>query len=81
MSKVSKRKFYKTVISVTVLSEEPFEYENLSQVIYAIGEGDCSGEYHTTEAKVITARQVVRALKAQGSDPDFFQLNEKGQDI
>ena len=40
---MSQRKFYKTTLRVVVLSEEPFEWDNLSGVAYAITDGDCSG--------------------------------------
>lgn len=36
-------KFYRTVIQVEVLSEDPFECTDLGEVNYAIAEGDCSG--------------------------------------
>lgn len=75
------RKFYKTVIQTTVLSEEPFEYENLSQVNSAITAGDCSGKVETVEAKELSGKEMAQALLAQGSDPQFFQIDENGESI
>jgi len=77
----SKRKFYRTTITVTVLSEEPFDYDNLEGVHYAITEGECSGHYETTKSETLTAKQVAEALQAEGSDPEFFQLTDEGEDI
>ena len=79
--KMSKRKFYKTVIQITVLSEEPFEYENLSQVDYAITDGGCSGDYKTVTAKIINGKEAAKELLRQGSDTDFFELTENGEDL
>jgi hypothetical protein len=30
---------------------------------------------------VLDSKRTVRALKAQGSDPGFFQLNDDGSDV
>ena len=80
MSK-SKRKFHKTVITVTVLSEEQFEWDNLEDIAYAISAGDCSGEVKETSHKVITAKQTASELQSQGSDPEFFQIDEDGNEL
>lgn len=77
----SKRKFHKTVITVTVLSEDPFEWDDLEYVAYAITNGDCSGKIDETDHKVLSAKQAAKALQEQGSDPEFFRINDKGEDI
>lgn len=77
----SKRKFYRTTITVTVLSEEPYQYENLVQVHNDITDGDCSGKHSITGSVKLTAKQAAKAMREQGSDPDFFQLTEDGEDI
>ena len=78
---MSTRKFCKTVIQVTVLSEGRFNYETLSDVDFAITDGDCSGKVKTIEAKYISGRQAAKELMAQGSDPEFFQLTESGRTL
>lgn len=75
------RKFYKTVIKVEVLSEEPFDYDNLSDIHNQITDGDCSGEYTTTKITILTAKQAASTLIRQGSDPEFFQLDRNGNDL
>jgi len=77
----SKRKFYQTKIVVTVLSEEPLEWDDLHDVDYAITDGGCSGDTQECAHKVLTAKQVVKALQAQGSEPGFFQLDDDGKDV
>ena len=80
MQKQSKRQFHKTVIKVTVLSEEPYDNTDVDQLVYDIRDGDCSGEVRIVSSKVLTGRQAARALQAQGSDPSFFRLTEDGED-
>jgi hypothetical protein len=76
-----KRKFYKTVIQVEVLSEEPFEYNDLSDVHEQITYEYCSGRYSTVEVKTLTGRQAAKALLGQGSEPEFFLIDENGEDL
>ena len=59
------KKFYKTVIQIEVLSEEPFEYENLSQVVYQITKGGCSCTHKTIKACVLNGEEAAKALLAQ----------------
>lgn len=75
------KKFYKTIIQVEVLSEEPFDYNDLSDVHYQITEGDCSGTFKTLSSDELDGKQAADALKAQDSDPEFFQIDEDGNDL
>lgn len=77
---MSKRTFFKTVITVEVLSEGPFQFESLEGVAYAIQEGDCSGQYWTEEQVELGRREFVAALEKQQSGPGFFFLDENGDD-
>lgn len=78
----SKRKFYKTVVTVEIISaDNPPEFENLSELSYLITEGDHSGQFRTTLAKKLTAKEAAKALVKQDSDPEFFGLDEKGNNI
>ena len=76
-----KPKYHRTVIQVEVLSEEPYEFENLGNLAYDIEEGDCSGSASIVEIKELTGKQMAKALKSQGSDPEFFQLDKDGNSI
>lgn len=64
--------YVKTVITVTVLSEGDFEFENLDDMTASITYGDCSGNYEVTSVEYLTREQMAEALKAQGSDPEFL---------
>lgn len=79
---MSDRKFYKTVITVTVLSEdEPLDSNlDLEGVHDSITGGDCSGEVTWADPVLLTGAEAAAALKAQGSDPCFFRLNPDGSE-
>lgn len=79
---MSKRKFYKTVIQVEVLSEEPYKYESLSDVSFDICEGNCSGTVNSIEENIVlSSKEAAKELKKQGSDPEFFQLDKDGNNL
>ncbi len=77
---MSKRKFYKTTITVTVLSEDPgvSGYE-LGTIAREIVDGDLVGSWSGDEKK-IDAKECARLLSEVGSDPEFFNLDEDGND-
>lgn len=77
----NKRKFYKTVVTVEVLSEEPLECDDLGDVNYAITQGDCSGTMNMGGSRKISAKTMAKELLKQGSAPEFFGLDEKGNDL
>lgn len=76
-------KYYKTTFMVEVLSEgKPFpDAASLHNIAYAIEEGDCSGVTKMVSQKELTGKQAAKALKAQGSDPGFFDLDEDGNKL
>jgi hypothetical protein len=76
------RKFHKRRIVVTVASEyELAETLDLNQVNELIVNGDCSGEVEFKPDQVLNGLQAARLLKKQGSDPGFFRLDNKGDDV
>ncbi len=74
---VDTRPLTKTIIQVTVLSEEEYDPISLVGVAYDIGEGDHSGEWHVTQSTRLTGQQMAKELQEQGSDPEFFQIDEE----
>jgi hypothetical protein len=77
----SDRKFYKTTVTVTILSEEPISRGvELNDIAHQITLGDWSGEVDVGSSREVTARQVAALLKEQGSDPGFFTLDSDGND-
>lgn len=77
---MTKRKFYKTVFEVTVLSEEPIGEPDLGDIDHMITEGDCSGAVRLVTQEELTGLQAAWALQGQASDPGFFNLTDKGED-
>lgn len=76
------RKFYKTPITVIVLSEdEPLDSNmDLDAVHHAITDGDCSGQVTWGDPVLLTPKQAAKALEEQGSDPGFFNLTSDGKE-
>jgi len=78
---VSDRKFHKRVITVTVLSEDELsDGAELDAVHEFITNGACSGEVSWGPDQTLDGGQMAKALKKQGSDPQFFHLNDDGSD-
>ena len=68
------RKYYKTIIQVEVLSEDPYNYIGLNELHYDITDGGCSGKTSVISSETLSGKQMAKALKEQGSDPGFFNL-------
>lgn len=76
------REFYRTVIHVEVLSESPYVFTgNLCDVAADISTGECSGVTRTIQEERCNGARMAQLLLAQGSDPEFFQLDENGNDL
>ena len=75
-----KRTYYRTTISVVVLSEEPIsENMSLRDVMREADDGEFvaqTGDYISTE---ITSKQAADALYEMGSEPGFFRLDANGK--
>lgn len=76
-----KKKLYKSIIQIEVLSEEPINGMSLTSII---DEGD-SGclSIRTKDIKLdreIKGIRCVKEMKLHGSDVAFFQMDEKGND-
>lgn len=68
-------KFWKTTISVTVLTEgdEPPDYDSLMAMASAVEYGDASGQFTSTNEE-LDAQSMADALIAQASDPEFLGI-------
>ncbi len=82
MSSQSKRTFYRTIIQIEVLSESPYSSTDLEKIYLDISEGAQSGEVTIiTDSEEMDSKTCVAKLKEQGSEPDFFLLDEHGHDL
>jgi hypothetical protein len=70
--------YYKTKITFNVLSEEPIpEGMNLDEIYRECVEGAYSGDLSfESEVTKLTASQAAQELIKQGSDPEFFAIEE-----
>jgi len=73
------KKFFKTTIQIEILSEVKYNSTDLEQIKYDITEGHCSGVVDVKGYEELTPAQAAKALRAQGSDPEFFNLNDEGE--
>ena len=81
MSTKSKRKFYRTVIQIEVLSEEPYSSTDLEKINSDITEGHQSGLVTlVVDSEELDSKICAEKLQAQGSDPEFFSLDIHGHD-
>ena len=78
---MSNKKFYKTFFTVTVLSEEPPKDMSMGELAYECMEGVLSGAIKMGSQIIMDGKQAAEALKEQGSDPEFFHLDEEGNDL
>lgn len=80
---MAKKKLYRTVIQIEVLSEDPIpEGMSLDQIEEECNTGSFSGVHDFIKTnEVIEGEEAVKAVMAQGSSPDFFQMDENGDEI
>jgi len=72
---MSKQKYYRTIISIEILSDYPYSVDTLADVGYDMTEGDVSGRI-SEKCDEITKDEMRKSLIAQGSDPAFLIYNE-----
>lgn len=79
----STRKFYRTVVTVEILSEDPFDgTQDLEYIDWAITDGDCCGKQTVTvDNAELDGPAAAAFLVANGDDPEFFGLTEEGEDV
>ena len=82
-NKMKKKTIYRTVIEIEILSEEPIpEGLDLEEI-----EGECQdGEYSGKHELKVSNQKLVgikaaNATRAQGSSPDFFMMDEEGNEL
>lgn len=75
------RKFHKTTIVVEVLTEEPIpDTLSLAEIIQESSEGGYSYKWGRNPGIILNGKEAAEALIEQGSDADFFNLTEGGED-
>jgi len=74
------RKFYKTVIKLVILSEDPIPDLSLAGLVRAC-EDNCVGELTTESVTELDCKAVTAELFNVGSEPGFFMIDEQEQEI
>tara|TARA_Y100000310_G_C20357110_1_gene657194 strand:+ start:122 stop:373 length:252 start_codon:yes stop_codon:yes gene_type:complete len=78
----SKRQFWKTILHIEILSEdEPYDFLNYEDLKYDVTDGHYSAVVKTLQEELLTPEEAAKALQKQGSDPEFFQLDEDGNEV
>lgn len=73
-------KYYKTIIEVEVLSEDPYNPEELEQIAADITTGDCSGKWTISSSEEVSKEKMTELLIAQGSDPEFLIREDEDEE-
>jgi len=68
------KKIYRTIIQYEILSDVPYNGENLSEIAYETFEGSWSGEMQNPLIlnEELTSKKAIEAIKNQCSSPEFF---------
>lgn len=74
---VDERKFYQTVVTYEVLSDEPLGSVSLKDIDYMCTEGHCSGRFIETKEFQVSKEVMSKLLVDQGSDPEFLLGEEE----
>lgn len=74
-------KFFKTIITIEILSERKYNSTDLTRINYDITDGDCSGKVEISSYQELTPKEAAKELLAQGSDPEFFNLDKDGNSL
>lgn len=77
---MTNRKFYKTTITLEVLSERPIGNMDIEEIAQEIITGDMSGAHSVDGVEVLNGKEMAAALLKQDSDPMFFMLTDDGED-
>lgn len=75
--------FYQTEFRITVLSRGPLEdcTMDVDDIHHAISEGECLGRLDIETSTEISSRRCAHQCEWMGSTPEFFQLDEEGNDL
>jgi TRAP-type C4-dicarboxylate transport system substrate-binding protein len=77
---MTNRKFYKTIIPLEILSEEPVGTREINHIIEEATNGSYSMRVLPSQELGLNGVEAAAALKEQGSDPSFFNLTDSGED-
>lgn len=68
--------YYRTVVTIEVLSDGTADFDSLEELAYQVVEGDWSGRY-TAASMELTREEMIAACLKQHTDPEFFGIAEE----
>ena len=76
-------KFYKTIIQITVISDNGPKVQNLTltDIAYEMIQGELAGSWEITKHNAISSKQCAKELMKMNCEPDFMGLDDKGNEI
>lgn len=74
------RKFYRTRIVFEILSEVPTENMDIAELVYEADEGGMVGDVREHSCSEITVKECAELLGEFRSDPEFFGLDDNGNE-
>ena len=77
---MTNRKFYKTTFKIVVLSEDPIHELDTAGVLEECEAGDLVLQKTDSTAEEMNGEEAAEALYEAGSQPEFFGLNDEGED-
>lgn len=72
---------YRSVLTLTVLSEEDIADREIGHILEACDTGDCVLASTGFDKEEIDGKAMADALYAAGSDPGFFMLDDDGRKV
>lgn len=82
---MTNRKFYKTIYQIEILSEDPYPIDHGMDDLRTIREdivaGDCSGSVTCVSHTIHDGEEMAQMLIDQGSEPEFFGIDEDGNEV
>ena len=77
-----KKTIYKTKVTIEILSDEPVNDNiSLKDIQYEITDGQWSGKITHGESKPLKGKPAVKEILNHGTDPEFFFMDDKGNEI
>lgn len=74
--------YYRTKVMIEVLHDVILPQDmSLSQLAYEITEGSFSGVIDWGQSEQLSAKEMAEAAILQGSDPEFFGIDEEGNKL
>ena len=76
------KQFYKTIYEIEILSEYELPgWMSVEQIAYEITSGGCSAAFNHIKTQKLSGKECAKELMNQGSDPEFFGIDENGDDL